>query len=84
MPQTVITLYSRQGCHLCDQAKQSIIELQKEFDFNLDEVDIDQNDELTELYGLMIPVVFINGKEAGFGQINKMDISNRLQEKLKS
>jgi glutaredoxin len=84
MPQTVITLYSRQGCHLCDQAKQSIIELQKEFDFNLDEVDIDQNDELTELYGLMIPVVFINGKEAGFGQINKIDISNRLQEKLKS
>jgi glutaredoxin len=84
MPQTVVTLYSRQGCHLCEQAKQTIIELQKEFSFKLEEVDIEQSDDLTELYGLMIPVVFINDEEAGFGQINKIDISNRLQVGLKS
>lgn len=84
MPQTVITLYSRQGCHLCEKAKQAINELKNEFEFQLEEVDIEQSDKLTELYGLMIPVVLIGGEEAGFGQINKIDISNRLQEKHKS
>ncbi|MDP4157261.1 MAG: glutaredoxin family protein [Bacillota bacterium] len=43
-------------------------------------MDIDQSDELTEQYGLMIPVLFINGKEAGFGQIDKNFLRNRFQE----
>jgi glutaredoxin len=80
MPQTVLTLYTRQHCHLCEQAKQLIMELKGDYPFVLKEVDIDQYDELTERYGLMIPVLLINGEEAAFGQINKFIISNRLQQ----
>lgn len=80
MEQPVITLYTRLHCHLCEQAKQLIMELKNDYPFVLEEIDIDQSDELTEQYGLMIPVVLINGEEAAFGQINKFIIRNRLQE----
>lgn len=81
MPQTVITLYTRHGCHLCETAKQAILELKNEWDFTLEEVDIEQSDVLTEQYGLMIPVVQIDGEMAAFGQIDKNSLSNRLQQK---
>ncbi len=82
MPQTTtITLYTRGRCPLCDKAKATLLEIQEKWDFNLEEFDIDASDELTERYGLMIPVVQLDGEEVGFGYIDIIDISNRLQEK---
>jgi glutaredoxin len=81
MPQTIITLYTRKRCSLCEKAKQAILELKENWIFTLEEIDIDESDELTETYGIMIPVVQIDGQEVAFGIINKIDISKRLQEK---
>ncbi|NRD76483.1 glutaredoxin family protein [Bacillus sp. BRMEA1] len=81
MQKTIITLYSRNRCPLCEKAKSVLLELMEEWEFALEVVDIEGHDELTERYGLMIPVVHIDGEEAGYGIINKFDISNRLQEK---
>ncbi|MDQ1000878.1 glutaredoxin [Neobacillus niacini] len=81
MAKTIITLYTRQRCSLCEKAKQAILELKEDWIFTLEEIDIDKSDELTELYGIMIPVVQIEGEEVAFGIINKNDISKRLQEK---
>ncbi|NMD68918.1 glutaredoxin family protein [Bacillus sp. DNRA2] len=77
----VITLYSREKCHLCEDAKAAISDLQSEFDFILEEVDIDTEDRLTELYGLMIPVVVMDGEEVQYGQVDKNVIRKRLQKK---
>lgn len=84
MRQTVISFYTRKRCPLCEKAKKTILELKEEFNFSLEEIDIDESDELTELYGIMIPVVHIDGEEVAFGIINKIDISNRLQEKTQN
>jgi thiol-disulfide isomerase/thioredoxin len=84
MSQTVISFYTRKHCPLCEKAMKTILELKEEWDFSLEEIDIDESDELTELYGIMIPVVHIDGEEVAFGIINKMDISNRLQEKTQN
>jgi glutaredoxin len=84
MLQTVISFYTRKRCPLCEKAKKTILELKEEFNFSLEEIDIDESDELTELYGIMIPVVHIDGEEVAFGIINKIDISNRLQEKTQN
>lgn len=81
MLQTVITLFTRNGCHLCEKAMAVLLELKEEWNFMLEEIDIASSDELTERYGLMIPVACIDGEVAAFGQINKFDISNRLHEK---
>ena len=66
---------------MCDQAQEVLFGLRREWDFVLEEVDIEQSDELTERYGLMIPVVLLDGEEVAYGVVNKFDISNRLQKK---
>ncbi|MEH7416458.1 glutaredoxin family protein [Neobacillus drentensis] len=78
-----ITLYTRNRCPLCDKAKTAILEMQEQWKFQLEEIDIETSDELTERYGLMIPVVHLDGEEVGYGYVDKMDISIRLQKKNK-
>lgn len=78
----LLTLYTRNGCHLCEHAKEIILDLQNEYLFNYEERDIEQKDEWIEYYGLMIPVVVINGTEIQYGQIDCMTISNALKELL--
>lgn len=81
MDQSVLTFYTRPGCHLCEKAKEDLLEIQKLWDFKFVEVNINESDELTEKFGLMIPVFELDGDEVGFGHVNKIDISKRLQEK---
>ena len=76
-----ITLYTRNHCPLCDKAKETLLELKNEWNFTLEEIDIETSDDLTERYGLMIPVVHLDEEEVAFGFVNKFDISNRLHEK---
>ncbi|MFN2145415.1 MAG: glutaredoxin family protein, partial [Anaerolineales bacterium] len=52
-----VTLYTRQKCKLCDQAKEDLIALQKEFPHTLTEVFIDQDPDLVALYGHKVPVI---------------------------
>jgi glutaredoxin len=79
MVKPVITLYTRNGCHLCEQAKKTLLELKSDYRFTLEEIDIEKSEELTELYGLSIPVVLVNGKEAALGKVTKTDVSRYLQ-----
>ncbi|MDP4084041.1 MAG: glutaredoxin family protein [Bacillota bacterium] len=81
MDQTIITLYTRAHCHLCETAKETILELKRNWDFILEEIDIDQSDDLTERYGLMIPVVLVDGNEVGFGYIDQFEVCKRLRQK---
>ena len=78
----IMKLYTRLRCPLCDKAKVILVELQAQFEFSLIEVDIETSDDLTEQYGLMIPVVELDGEMLQFGQVDKRIISKRLQEKL--
>ena len=50
-----VTVYSRPGCHLCDEAKAVMQPLLKEFGGVLREVNIDKDTELAERYGWDIP-----------------------------
>lgn len=76
-----ITMYTKTDCPLCEKAKQILVELQDEYSFHLQEVDIYQDDVLLEKYQLMIPVVVIDGEEVAFGQIRKVEIRKRLLSK---
>ena len=60
----VVILYTRPGCHLCDEAKETINLARSEADFTVEEVNIDEDPKLAELYGYDIPVIFINGVKA--------------------
>ena len=52
-----VTLYSREGCHLCEQAKADLEALQANIPHQLVEIDIEQDEALLIAYALEIPVV---------------------------
>jgi glutaredoxin len=59
---TQVTLYTRPGCHLCDDARKTIVSLQGSVGgFELREMDIDRDDELHRRFLERIPVVEIDG-----------------------
>jgi glutaredoxin len=60
---SVVTLYARPGCHLCDEARETIDALRRgPAAFELREIDIDQDDELHARYLERIPVVEVDGE----------------------
>jgi glutaredoxin len=59
---TVVTVYSRPGCHLCEEALDRIVALHGEgLRFELREVDIDSDDLLLRRMLEKIPVVEVDG-----------------------
>lgn len=58
-----VTLYTRVGCHLCEQAERVLQEEQAATPFQLDLVDIDRDPELARRYGVRVPVVAVDGVE---------------------
>ena len=58
-----ILLYTRHGCHLCDDAKALLGALAAEYPHRLREVDIAADRDLMVRYGLTIPVLQMGGRE---------------------
>ena len=58
-----LTLYSKPGCCLCDEAKAAIQEFSREWELQLEEIDITRDDALFQKYRDDIPVLFLNGQE---------------------
>jgi glutaredoxin len=59
----IVTLYSRPGCHLCDEARESLQRVQTRAPFTLQEVDIESDDTLHARYLERIPVVAVDGQD---------------------
>lgn len=80
---TIVKLYTRNGCHLCENGKAILLKLKEKWDFHYVEADIDESDELTEQYGIMIPVIEVDGEEVQFGQIDEWTIEEALSKTAK-
>lgn len=64
MAKAHVIVYSRPGCHLCEEAKEAIHLADCNEQFVLDEINIENSRELLLKYQFDIPVVTIDGKEA--------------------
>lgn len=76
-----VVFYTREKCHLCEDAMQILNLLHDDYLFEIVERDIESNDEWTQEYGLMIPVIEIDGEVVQYGQIDPFTISKRLHQK---
>lgn len=63
MPRPVLTLYIRTYCHLCDDMRLAITALHRRFDFELEEVDVDDDDALEARLGEKVPVLMRGNRE---------------------
>ena len=58
-----VTLYSRPGCHLCDDARAALARVRERAPFTLEERDIEDDDALHARYLERIPVIALDGEE---------------------
>src|SRR6202795_1676701 len=79
-----VTLYTRPGCHLCEEAKTAIAPLLREFGAALCEVDIENDAVLEERYGGDIPVIFIGARKAAKHRVDLGQFRRQLQESKSS
>ena len=75
-----VTLYSRPGCHLCEEAKAAIAPVLRQFGAALHEVNIDEDAVLKERYGWDIPVIFIGKHKAAKHRIDLAQFRRQLEE----
>jgi glutaredoxin len=68
-----LIFYTKDHCSLCDLAEDLIELLKIDFDFEVEKVDIYQDDQLLEKYQLLIPVVEVDGKQV---DVSGMDYNN--------
>ena len=73
-----VTLYSRPGCHLCDEMKAVIARVSASVPLALDEIDISTDTRLEDLYGLEIPVLMVDGKKAAKFRVTEADLRRIL------
>ncbi len=59
-----VTLYTRSGCCLCDEAKRVLLAARRSASFEYEELDIDADPDLRRRYNDEVPVVAINGAKA--------------------
>jgi len=59
-----VILYTRPGCHLCDDAKQAMQAAGCDKEYTLEEINIESDPELLRRYQFDIPVITIDGVEA--------------------
>ena len=67
-------MYSRPGCHLCDEARAVLLRVGEPFD----EIDIDSDDELFKRYLERIPVVVLDGEELYDFFVDEQDLRRRV------
>ena len=61
---TVVTLYGKPGCCLCDDARAVVERVRAQRPFELREVDVTLDPGLMREYGERIPVLELDGNEA--------------------
>lgn len=74
-----VTIYTRPGCHLCDQARAAIEASGCSGEYALEEVNIDEDPALQERYGHDIPVIFINGVKAFKHRVESREFKRKLR-----
>jgi hypothetical protein len=77
----VLTLYSRPGCHLCDEMKTVVARVVRGLDtpVTIDEVDISTDADLEARYGLEIPVLLIDGRKAAKYRVTERELARMLR-----
>ena len=65
-----VVLYSKPGCHLCDDARAVVRTVCDELGESFDEVDISASPDLMDRFGEEIPVTFVDGEQHDFWRVD--------------
>jgi glutaredoxin len=75
-----LTIYSKPGCHLCDDMKALVRRsIHGRAEIELEEIDISGDPALLARYALEIPVLLIDGKKAAKYRVTEEELRRRLE-----
>ncbi|HEX2902983.1 MAG TPA: glutaredoxin family protein [Jatrophihabitans sp.] len=74
-----VTVITRQGCHLCQQAEQRLAELSGELGFELELLDVDADRARANEFSERVPVILIDGAEHGYWRLEEPRFRAALQ-----
>ncbi len=75
----IVELYTRPGCHLCEEAKQILLAAAQRHRFELVERNVEESKEWEARFGLEIPVVLIDGRKAFKYRISRRRLDRYLR-----
>lgn len=73
-----VTLYTRPGCHLCDDARVVVERVCADLGESFDEVDITGSDDLEDRFGEEVPVTFVDGRQHDFWRVDETRLRTAL------
>lgn len=76
----IVTLYGKPGCHLCEQARDALLEVRARLPFELVEVNIQDDPALFSLYAEEIPVIAVDGVAFSRYEVYPDRLETRLKE----
>ena len=79
MAKAIVTLYTRPGCHLCEEARAAMRASGCKDEFTLEEINIDENPALYDRHKFDIPVVYINGVKAFKHKVDPREFRRKLR-----
>jgi glutaredoxin len=66
-----VTVYSRPGCHLCEEALAVVAKVCADVGETYDVVNVDDDATLVERFGEEVPVTFVDGKQHDFWRVSE-------------
>ncbi len=69
-----LTIYSRPGCHLCDEMKSVVERVARRIPVTIEEIDISGDERLEAQYGVESPVLLVNGKKAAKYRVSEWEL----------
>lgn len=78
MTKIVLQFYYRPGCHLCDDMWQQLLQLQSEYPFDLEPIDVDGSEVTRERLGLLVPVLEGEGETICHYYLDPVALKNHL------
>ncbi|MFB7665779.1 glutaredoxin family protein [Kitasatospora sp. NPDC056138] len=73
-----VTLIGKPGCHLCDDARETILRVTAETGASFEEKDITQDPELYRSYAEQIPVTLVDGRQHDFWRVDERRLRTAL------
>jgi glutaredoxin len=74
-----VTVYSRSGCHLCEIAIDRIKSIEPDYEFNLEVLLIDNDNELEKEFGEQVPVIMIDNKIHDYWKVDLERFTNAIK-----
>jgi glutaredoxin len=76
----LVTIYSRNECHLCEEALKVLQELKNDLQFEIVEIFIDGNEDLEKQYGEQVPVTLIDGIHHDYWRVDPVRFKSSLEK----